>query len=386
MSKEAWLLVVFTACSMVSAKTLRFARASDHLGRDSEINDSSVGVYPSVAKMVSHVKQQPLDIRVKESSHASLADETKEVLLSGAPAVPRGKNQKQRRRVVWIVGYPRSATSTLLSMVSAGEHGSRLASTEAQNSYLARGYDQTPGKTFSLFEPCHFDDDLGGQSCSAVLKKITDCDFSGIVRLTKWADPHTTNNGTAFDPKTAKRLCDVSDVLAFKTISVAHPFTDEWLDLVEAVPNMQVLNVVRDPRAILSSWKAIPAFQAKMVTDRNYSLAGICESYLANGRILHRRILDLQFEELMLKPRATVKSLRHWLKLPFGKAQEAWVNRTFDAEDCPQQPQWFQGFDDCHKNSTAKLNSWRRELTKATLRVRTMHQRLRKEAVQIMRF
>jgi len=62
-----------------------------------------------------------------------------------SPAAAELDRDSSGQLVVWVSGYPRSGSSTMLSMVSA-----------ASGHVDAR----VPGETFSLFEPCHNGDEL----------------------------------------------------------------------------------------------------------------------------------------------------------------------------------------------------------------------------------
>merc|ERR1740117_1351315 len=108
----------------------------------------------------------------------------------------RVKNEGQR--AIWVSGYPRSGSSTVLSMISATVDDNRAA-----------------GQTFSLFEPCHGGDVLENWKeklgCSSLLFGLTHCNFTGVKKLWGWADPHSTNNFTMFSADVAHDLCAESD-------------------------------------------------------------------------------------------------------------------------------------------------------------------------------
>merc|ERR1719215_2164030 len=101
---------------------------------------------------------------------------------SSLPAtLPSLEVEEIPQQVVWVAGYPRSSTSTFLSMVSAanGHPDGRMA----------------PSSTFSLFEPCHdgddVDDELNATGCLGLLMSIATCEFSHVRHLWGWPDAHS---------------------------------------------------------------------------------------------------------------------------------------------------------------------------------------------------
>eukprot|EP00927_Polykrikos_kofoidii_P079243 TRINITY_DN76027_c0_g1_i1.p1 TRINITY_DN76027_c0_g1~~TRINITY_DN76027_c0_g1_i1.p1 ORF type:complete len:368 (-),score=29.08 TRINITY_DN76027_c0_g1_i1:75-1178(-) len=269
------------------------------------------------------------------------------------------------RLAIWIAGFPRSGTSSILSSISAGDHPCGSDCTHSGFEWDAHGYSQMPGRIFSLFEPCHEDDDLGSISCAMFLQNLCHCDFSGVRNLFKWADPHTTSNHTVFDTQIAGRLCNQAEVVAFKTISVAHRLDGWWLANMKKVPSMLFVDVVRDPRAIYGSWKRTEYFKEHVKSkNKEYSMSTICQNFFYNLNVSHERMYRLKFESLVKRPHLEIFKLRKFLGLPNRKEQSEWVTRTFNAVKCPQQPDWFVGFDDCHTNSRVPLDSWRASLSK----------------------
>jgi len=128
-----------------------------------------------------------------------------------------GHDASDSRKAVWVNGYPRSGSSTILSMVSAAGD--------------AREDTRQAGATFSVFEPCHDGDAyspwLEAQGCSRLLAGLARCDFDGIEHLWGWPDSHTTSNHTEFSPDGARDLCENSMLTAFKTVDYGHNIS-EW--------------------------------------------------------------------------------------------------------------------------------------------------------------
>jgi len=257
------------------------------------------------------------------------------------------------QRVVWVSGYPRSGSSTVLSMVSATVDDNRAA-----------------GQTFSLFEPCHDGDVLAKwkaqAGCSSLLYGLTRCDFAGIKKLWGWADPHSTNNYTTFSSLAAHDVCAAADVVAFKTVDYGHELSS-WKWLLDSHPNMRIIDVVRDPRGIYASWKVLEPFASLVKTGKFYTLVEICDHFEKNIEYKDDRIHRVLFEDLLSFPYRTTRNVYKFLGETYGEEQEAWVQNAFNNKHCPPPKPGMEGFTDCHTNSTAVKDKWRTVLKQSEL-------------------
>mmetsp|Transcript_107010 Transcript_107010/g.301051 ORF Transcript_107010/g.301051 Transcript_107010/m.301051 type:complete len:379 (+) Transcript_107010:114-1250(+) len=254
-----------------------------------------------------------------------------------------------KRITVWVNGYPRSGSSTILSMVTAAGEARKIDS-------------RMPGKTFSLFEPCHDGDEytpwLESQGCGRLLMGLSQCDFMGIEQLWGWRDSHTTSNNTKFTPNSARKLCLNSDITAFKTVDYGHNISD-WVWFLDEQPQLRILDVVRDPRGIYASWKTTQPFKNVVGTPHFYTLTEVCDMFQANLDLNHSHVHHIVFEQLTHRPWRTMQAAYEFLGLKFGPAQRQWVRKTFNAAACPEPKPWEIGFMDCHLNSRAVNSRWR---------------------------
>lgn len=267
----------------------------------------------------------------------------------------------KERLAVWVTGFPRSGSSTTLSMVK---------SIADINDSMA------PGQVFSLFEPCHEGDDyepwLAKEGCSGLLSHVSKCDFGGVNRLWGWNQPHTTNNHTmTFSKDLASNLCSMSDVIALKTVDYGHDIR-QFLWLLDRVPSMRIVATVRDPRGIYASWTTTEPFRS-LLKKRElcgtcpggefYNMTQLCDAFAQNLHVQDHRVHTIVFEELVRRPVEMTRRLFDFLGVSFGSMQREWIKRTFDAADCPEEPSWHEGFADCHKKSAASAESWRSTLS-----------------------
>jgi hypothetical protein len=222
-------------------------------------------------------------------------------------------------------------------------------------------------RTFALFEPCHdgdmYDSWLEENGCGALLSGISVCNFTGVKNLWGWNNPHTTNNDErTFDPANATEMCARSDMVAFKTVHDRHPMK-HWKWLLDEQPHMLVLDMVRDPRGIWSSWKSTPAFKEEMDSGAFGTLSDICKLFANNIDFDDNRVHRVVFENLVKDPEAVAKSVYDFLGLPFLQDQKRWVKQTFNAKECPPHMPWFENYTDCHTSSGTVSEKWRTVLS-----------------------
>jgi hypothetical protein len=220
-----------------------------------------------------------------------------------------------------------------------------------------------PSSTFSLFEPCHdeddVDDELNATGCIGLLMSIATCEFSHVRHLWGWPDAHSTNNKSKYSSELASDLCRSSDLVAFKTVDFNHDIS-KFVDTLNAHENLKVLDVVRDPRGIWGSYKSTEPFSTLIREGNFYTLLEICESFASNLELNHPRVHHIVFEQMIANPKATMQKAYDFLGLPFEEPQLAWIERTYDATDCPPPPPGVpEEFTDCHKDSGSNMDKWR---------------------------
>mmetsp|Transcript_15690 Transcript_15690/g.34394 ORF Transcript_15690/g.34394 Transcript_15690/m.34394 type:complete len:369 (-) Transcript_15690:46-1152(-) len=252
---------------------------------------------------------------------------------------------------VWVTGYPRSGSSTILSMVSAA----------------GQGLDpQVPGKVFSLFEPCHNGDKLSKkkekEGCAGLLMGIARCNFSRVMNLWGWADPHSTNDHKPYNMTLAHKHCVTSNMIAFKSVDYAHDLQQSiWM--LDEMPELRIISIIRDPRGVYASWKAMEPFATLLQQGEYYSLQEVCQNMRSNSKIQHERVHHIVLEDLVKDPRSVMQGVYAFLGMTFGQAQEDWLQKTFNAARCPEAPAWQHGYEDCHSNSSEVVEKWRQVLT-----------------------
>lgn len=344
------------------------------------------------------------------------------------------------RRVAWISGYARSATSTVLSMINAAaveeanrtlaspivstlqtrtlvrhlqspsspnpvdmvdqmldsaenasllsnlpvEHGDVhvLDSVEKANldaTMLSKVSDDTipgllveapPSRVFALFEPCHEGDQVADplrqRGCGGLLSALAHCDFSQVVSLHGFRNPHTSHHDELeANPVAASALCSAADLVTIKTIEYAHDLR-EALPVLDADPSVYMIDVVRDPRGIYASWKNLEPFATFLKGPNATLMSEVCRSFAGNINVTHSRLRRIVLEDLVKAPETVMRETYNFLGLPFGRPQLAWIASTFDAVDCQQKTlenHLTASFSDCKANSTASSGKWRQQLS-----------------------
>merc|ERR1719343_774924 len=279
-------------------------------------------------------------------------------------AVPE-KRFSEEPPEVWISSFPRSASSTSLSLVKAA---------------------MSDEKTFALFEPCHPGDEMGldenGEEyrnkvgnfdCPHLIQKLAHCDFDGVTYLWGWNDSHTTNGGIEFSQDFAAKNCTSAQLRIFKTVGATNYFdpgrlTENMLWVLDHRPKMKILNLVRDPRSIYTSWKHTPAFESELHELEKHGSPlwkEACDTFAANLKVKDPRVFTVVYEKLVKSPESYMREIYNFLGFEFGEEQLAWVQTNFPAENhlCPGGGTWRHADCQGQKESIVEMNAWRDELT-----------------------
>jgi len=268
----------------------------------------------------------------------------------------------ERKPTIWIHAFARSGSSTVLSMVSENE-----GSLDPQTG-------KNVSRVFTLFEPCHAEDDvepeLAARGCPGLVQDLANCDFSLIRKLHGWNDIHSKRRGCEnYDPVLASQACSGADLVAFKTISKAFETFNiqaQAYELLEQKPDLHLLDVIRDPRSIYSSWMTTWPFNDPSVGGLGHDISAlidICETYANNIDATHPRVHRIRFEDLINVPDKAVQAVYDSIGIPFGQAQKSWIRKTFNAADCPGVDEWIAPYSDCHTKSDKSLEKWRDSMT-----------------------
>lgn len=293
---------------------------------------------------------------------AWIAGLTCSLLLSQSSAVQFAAQERKAAfptAEVWINSFPRSASSTMLSLVRASM--------------------PDDDRIFSLFEPCHANDEMGADSkgrnfmnvngninCPVVVEKLAACNFTGVTDLWGWRDNHTSNFGKEYSAEFATQACRYAKRRIFKTVGATNKFdpgrllkTISWV--LDNRPQMKVLNLVRDPRSIYVSWKELDAFEDEIARRSTPLWSEMCDTFAANLNFTHPHALTVVYEKLVKDPRNYMKEIYDFLGFEFGSAQEAWVTTNFPetSHGCPSGGTWK--YSDCQgrENSIKEMSAWR---------------------------
>lgn len=334
------------------------------------------------------------------------------------------KSHHHNRMSVWVSGYARSATSTVLSMVNAA--GGLAAtvpeepSTKPEQASLLTANQQSVGRSeiaaqfmaadrqtqlgmlnearfrdlvtdtvdvgpstlnaakekhgaempevYAVFEPCHVDDkfspELKKEGCHGVLNALARCDFQDIEWLHGNKNPHATQRQKDYTPTAASASCADADLVTIKTIDYAHDLK-EALPILDSNENLLMIDVIRDPRGIYASWKATYPFSKMLQNDNKTLMTDICDSFAKNLKIRHPRLRRIVFEHLVEKPEPVMEGVFDFIGVPFGDVQLQWINATFNSncESDDKVAKLNKNYRDCHSDSNWALHRWERELS-----------------------
>jgi len=292
--------------------------------------------------------------------------------------VPGGGFQKPPLKI-WITGFARSGSSTFLSMVETAGHQASDKGALGEMNMLSQS--RSP-RMFAIFEPCHEDtvlEDTENKDCGSMMDRLFDCNFQGFTEVHGWTHDHSMTGNAPFELDSATQTCMYSDIIAMKTVNFTNPIPKEGRGMatlplpyatnlaglvsypLEEHFTLRVVNLVRDPRAIVASWFYTGAFNKSIVRSLE-TLTSICDAFLSNFESLqdHPRVTTVVFENFVTQPAATSKRVFDFLGLPYTDVQEKWIQETF-SPDCVNKKNAL--FDDCHQNPELSITRWRDELT-----------------------
>eukprot|EP00401_Gymnodinium_catenatum_P071437 CAMPEP_0117484194 /NCGR_PEP_ID=MMETSP0784-20121206/14335_1 /TAXON_ID=39447 /ORGANISM="" /LENGTH=1498 /DNA_ID=CAMNT_0005278765 /DNA_START=42 /DNA_END=4538 /DNA_ORIENTATION=+ len=271
---------------------------------------------------------------------------------------------------ILVSGYPRSGTTSMYEALAAAV-GYGFSPVDILRNPELDGIRQgsAPGaaglpKLFSLFEPCHENDDIRGDvRCPGLLSRLSKCDFRNVHDFFQWNDPHnffgahvlSDSFGNSSWPPPFSRsflqdLCDGSSVRLFKTIAFTHDLARDVLPLLAADPDLHVIDVVRDPRGIAASWKEHWQFKD---TRARIGISEVCQQFLDNLAVVHPRLHRVVFEELVSDPLGSLNRLLDALGLEATATVQEWISRNFNA-DCMHA----SSFSTCRTNSERMISKW----------------------------
>jgi len=259
-------------------------------------------------------------------------------------AVREHRAASENRKVIWVMAYPRSMSSTLLSMVSVTSGPST--------------------DSFSLFEPCHNGDkiDRALNGCRGLLEDLSQCRFDRVNHLWGWGNKHSSGYHLEYTPARATSMCSNANRVSFKTIHADHNIS-QWIDFLDANPNLHMVNAIRDPRGIWASWKSMKTMSDKIRKGTFYTLEQVCAAFASNLGVAHPRVKHVLFEDTVKNPHKAARDIYAALNLKVEVALEHWVTSNFNNKACIHAG----SLADCRADSESMAQKWRTKLTQEEL-------------------
>lgn len=259
---------------------------------------------------------------------------------------------------VWVVGWGRAGTTLAMDMLGAGT-----------------------SHVFTLFEPCHIggDDVYRGETinahnvqhlCPQLLTDVLRCDFSrlGGMRHLKLNAKH--NNGevpeSVFSPEALASQCRTATMRIVKTVHIdENVMTTAGMGTVlQAVPHLKVMSVVRDPRAVYSSREQCHLSWHKSWVNTHPALFDRMCSQLEDAYYwpVHYpgRVRTLRYETLVSSPKEESTRMLQFLGLPVGTPRvKLWLREHMGAESCKAEDADEYGTCRTPEEQKAALTKWR---------------------------
>ena len=156
----------------------------------------------------------------------------------------------------------------------------------------------------------------------------------------------------------AEEMCLNSTVRMIKTIRITIKATDY---LLNALPNLKIVHLMRDPRGVLSSRKRTGFLR----NFKPYSLAapGLCDRYMDDMHAFNmlskkypNRLKRVLYEEIATDTRRVANELYSFLGLEFPPNMQQWIsNHTLASKK-------NGSYGTLRTNSSAHADRWRQDL------------------------
>jgi len=263
---------------------------------------------------------------------------------------------------VWVVGWGRSGTTLAMDLLGA-----------------------TAEDVFTLYEPCHIggSDVYRGQVitaanvqelCPLLLIDVMRCDFSQMQDMRHLKKTHEHNDGKVpeyFDPATMAQRCRSARLRIVKTVHIDESVmsTQGVRAVLQAVPRLKVVSVVRDPRAVYSSrqqchaaWKASWTGTQRPLLNRMCAQLGQASHW--PGRF-PKRVHTLRYETLVAHAKDESTRVLQFLGLPVSPRVVRWLNTHMGAETCSGEDAQEYGTCRTPEQQQEALTKWRKLLPPA---------------------
>mmetsp|Transcript_64363 Transcript_64363/g.112307 ORF Transcript_64363/g.112307 Transcript_64363/m.112307 type:complete len:402 (-) Transcript_64363:108-1313(-) len=261
-------------------------------------------------------------------------------VIQAPPVISQNTPVLQDRKVVWISSFPRSGSSLLLQLL-----------------------EQVDIPVFGLFEPCKPDKDvlepwLADKGCGALLSQLAHCDFTGVKWLWGWSSPYSILNGAGgkYSVEGASQACKAASLVVFKTIAWGHDLPAEAIPFLEANPQVQMIDLVRDPRSIYGSFLNTWGFKDAMPLGNGEELFRFCDFMYGNMNTSHSRLTRVVYEEFVEKPFTTAMDLFSFIGVRPSTVISnisSFVRDNFDNDDCDDD-----SYSNCRTNTTEPVQRY----------------------------
>jgi hypothetical protein len=258
-------------------------------------------------------------------------------------------------KTVWIVGLGRSGTTLLQNLIVSAAAGQGFS-------------------VFAAFEPCHskdfFQDRQVGHGQTAArecIQRALQCDFNSIdQKHYKKTRQQLARRSLQVPPYLASETCAMSTVRVFKTIYPMATSFEQIKNMIHT-PEVSVIQISRDPRAIFSS-----VYHNKDFTDvsTEYTPKQICQVQLEwvpewKNVDFASRLLPVRFESLVSRHTWEKHRALEFLSWQDSTLLDSFIQKHMSARDCKwANKQYGYKYGTCRtaKDTMDVITKWKRYL------------------------
>jgi hypothetical protein len=248
---------------------------------------------------------------------------------------------------VFLVGCPRSGTTLLQQMLDAHPDVAIAPETHFIRRFWLRRKEYG-----DLNEDVTF---------ARLLSDITGIPEFGEMGLSREYFQEKAWHGTRDYPSLLNLL--LTEFGSLQNASIVGEKTPNHLLYIPALkqffPTARFIHIIRDPRAVINSWRTVPWSTGSIVGD-----AEVWRRYMATARryrpAMRNHIYTVRYENLVSTPQRTLVEICDFLNLPFDRAMLTYYKK---------EPQTVNVTRESWKRNVTKplaqtsIDSWRRELS-----------------------
>lgn len=133
--------------------------------------------------------------------------------------------------------------------------------------------------------------------------------------------------------------------------------------LQEFFPNARFINIIRDPRAVVNSWRSVPWSSGNLIRDAEH-WRGHVRPTLRYSQSLESKVLNIFYERLVTESEVTLRSVCKFLNIEYTSALLTYHEKTAENLNLDREP-WKKQV--LNPVSLDHITKWQKELSQSEI-------------------